>query len=90
MVAVCNRADHFCPVISIFFLFSSPNLSGRRLDVYRTSTHGVASANLECRSAARGSLNTQDAKLRHLRTIARIFRAISSQLRHVLTIDKNC
>jgi len=25
-----------------FFLFSSPNLSGRRLDVYYTSTHGVA------------------------------------------------
>jgi len=23
-------------------LFSSPNLSGRRLDVYHTSTHGVA------------------------------------------------
>jgi len=27
---------------SIFFLYSSPNLSGRRLDVYHTSTHGVA------------------------------------------------
>jgi len=27
--------------ISSFF-FSSPNLSGRRLDVYHTSTHGVA------------------------------------------------
>jgi len=25
-----------------FFLFSSSNLSGRRLDVYHTSTHGVA------------------------------------------------
>jgi len=25
-----------------FFLFSSPNLSGRRVDVYHTSTHGVA------------------------------------------------
>ena len=25
-----------------FYLFSSPNLSGRRLDVYRTSIHGVA------------------------------------------------
>ena len=45
---LCNRADHiyFHPV-SFFFLFSSffissPNLSGRRLDVYHTSTHGVA------------------------------------------------
>jgi len=30
--------------LSFFFLsfFSSPNLSGRRLDVYHTSTHGVA------------------------------------------------
>ena len=27
--------------LSIFF-YSSPNLSGRRLDVYHTSTHGVA------------------------------------------------
>jgi len=25
-----------------FFLFSSPNLSGRRLDVYHTSSHSVA------------------------------------------------
>jgi len=25
-----------------FFFFSSPNLSGRTLDVYRTPTHGVA------------------------------------------------
>jgi len=30
------------PVVSsIFFLFSSPNLSGRRLDVCHTSTYGV-------------------------------------------------
>jgi len=28
--------------LSFFFLFSSPNLSGRRLDVCHTSTHGVA------------------------------------------------
>jgi len=39
---------YFCPVISIFYLssifylFSSPNLSGHRLDLYHTSTHGVA------------------------------------------------
>jgi len=39
--------------LSSSFFFSSPNLSGRRLDVYHTSTHGVAlgpSANLECMS----------------------------------------
>ena len=28
--------------LSFFFFFSSPNLSGRRLDVDPTSTHGVA------------------------------------------------
>jgi len=50
------RTLYFCPVISIylsssFFYFSSPNLSGRRLDVYYISTHASGlSANLECRS----------------------------------------
>ena len=44
---VIGQAIIFCPVVSIFlssssFIFSSPNLSGRRLDVYHTSTHGVA------------------------------------------------
>jgi len=53
-----------------FFLFPSPNLSGRQLDVYHTSTtstHGVAlvriyNACLTC--AARGSLEMQDPKNR--------------------------
>ena len=31
---------------SSFFFFSSPNLSGRRSDVYHTSTHGVALARI--------------------------------------------
>ena len=46
MAALCNRGPlYFCPVISFYlsiFFYSSPNLSGRRLDVYHTSTHGVA------------------------------------------------
>ena len=46
MVAVWNRTDHYIFalsfLLSFFFLFSSPNLSGRRLDVCHTSTHGVA------------------------------------------------
>jgi len=29
-------------ILFFFFFFSSPNLSGRRVDVYHTSTHGVA------------------------------------------------
>ena len=41
MVALMIRADHYIFILW-FLLFSSPNLSGRRLDVYHTSTHGVA------------------------------------------------
>jgi len=48
---------------SIFF--TSPNLSGRRLDVYHTSSHGVALVsiyNAGLKPAARGSLEMQDPK----------------------------
>jgi len=95
MVALCNRPLYFCPVISIFFLFSffpSPNLSDLRLDVYHTSTHGVAlvrilNACMKC--AARGLLKyrTQKSPFWHHRQICR---AVSSQLRHVSTIGKTC
>jgi len=43
--ALSNRAGHYIFILwflSIFYLFSSPNLSGRRVDVYHTSTHDVA------------------------------------------------
>jgi len=43
MVALCNRETIY--IFILWFLssfFSSPNLSGRTLDVYHTSTHGVA------------------------------------------------
>jgi len=53
MVALWNRADHYIFILwflSILFFFSSPNLSGRTLDVYHTSTRCGPSANLECRS----------------------------------------
>ena len=70
MVALCNRADHYIFALwflssFIFYLFSLPNLSGRRLDVYHTSTHGVALMRIEnvgLKCAARGSLHVQDAK----------------------------
>jgi len=45
MVTLCNRADHIFLPCGFFFLSSfssSPNLSSRRLDVYHTSSHGVA------------------------------------------------
>ena len=46
MVALCNRADRYIFMLwfLLFLFFSSPNLSGRRLDVYHTSTHGVGVA----------------------------------------------
>jgi len=59
---------YFHPVVSssIFFcLFSSPNLSHRRLDVYHTSAHGVALVQIEdagLKRAARGSLKIQDGR----------------------------
>ena len=54
-----------------------------------TSTCGL-SANLECRyeSAAHGSLKIGNGKNRHLRTIAQLCRAVSSQITHVSTIGK--
>jgi len=43
MVTLSNRADHiYFHLLSSSFFISSPNLSGWRLDVCRTSTHGVA------------------------------------------------
>ena len=89
------RTLYFCPVVSSFFLsFSSPNLSGRRLDVCHTCTHGVALVRIYdagLKRAARGSLKIQDAKIvknsssGHHRTNCR---AISLHLRHVSTIGK--
>jgi len=54
-------------VTSFFFFYSSPNLSGRRLDDCHTSTHGAALVQISdagLKPAARGSLKTQDAKSR--------------------------
>ena len=44
VIGQTGRPLHFCPVGSsfFFFFFSSPNLSGHRLDVCHTSSHGVA------------------------------------------------
>ena len=48
MAALRSSCGHYifllCFLSSLFFFlfFSSPNLSGRRLDVYHTSTYGVA------------------------------------------------
>jgi len=48
MAALSSRRGHYVFVMwflllsSIFFFFPSPNLSRRKLDIYHTSTHGVA------------------------------------------------
>jgi len=95
MAALCNRAGHYIFALwflSIFFylsfFYSSPNLSGRRLDVYHTWCG--PSANLECRSegAARASMQMQDPKKSPKIAIPQLCRAISSQLRHASTIGK--
>ena len=76
MAALCTRTGHYIFALwflssiylsiylSIFF-FSLPNLSGRRLDVYHTLTHGVALVriwNAGLKGAARSSLQMQDPK----------------------------
>jgi len=66
-----------------FCLFSSPNLSRCRLDVYHTSTHGVALCKFRMQVwNVRGSLEIQDTKNRHFGTITQLCQAISSELRH--------
>jgi len=106
MAALCTTAGHYIFVLWFLlllssrpiYLFSSPNLSRHRLNVYHISTHVGLSANLECiecmseMCCTRLAENTgrkNDAKIRHLRTIAQLCPAISLQLRHVLTIGKN-
>ena len=70
MAALWNRASRciFALWFLSFFLlpfsfFSLPNLSGRRLDVYHTSTHGVALvriyAGLKCAAGSSLKMRTQ-------------------------------
>jgi len=79
MAALWNRTGHYIFVLwfllffylSIFF-FASPNLSRCRLDVYHTSTHGVALVriwNAGLKRAVRSSLKMPDAKNRQKFTI---------------------
>jgi len=75
----------------LLLLFSSLILRSRRLDVHHTSTHDVALARIQnagLKCAPRCSLNIQDTKIWHLGTIAQLYRAVSSQLRHLSTIGK--
>ena len=67
-----SRAGHyiFCPcgffhllLLLSFFLFSSPILSRRSLDVYHTSTHGVRIYDAGLKCAARCSLKYRTQKV---------------------------
>jgi len=66
MAALPSRCGHYIFVLFLLSsFFSSPNLSGCKLDVYHTSTHDVAlvriyNAGVKC--AARSSLEMQDPK----------------------------
>ena len=66
MAALRSRCGHY--IFALWFrllLFSSPNLGRRRLDVYHTSTHGVALVRIShagLKHAARGWLKIQDGK----------------------------
>ena len=84
MAALRSRCGHYIlprGFFFFFFLFFSPNLSRQRLDVYHTSTHGVALVRIQ-----NGSLEMQDPKNRHLGTFPQLGRAISSRQRHISTI----
>jgi len=77
MAALRSSCGHYIFIlwflVSFFFLFSSPNLSSRRLDVYHTSTHSVAFVqilNAGLKRAARGSMKYRTQKSRQNRHLA--------------------
>ena len=84
----------FHPVASSFFYLFSRLFSGVGTGCQPNSHSWCglsANVNLECRSetCCTRLAEIQDAKNRQLRTIAQLCRAISSQLRHVSTIENN-
>ena len=96
MAALCNRGPlYLCPVVCFFFFFFLA--SSQRSEIvclpYFYTWRGL-SADLECRSEmcctrlAGNAGRKNDAKNRHLGTIAQLCRVISWQLRHVSTIGK--
>jgi len=86
-----GQAIIFFPCGFYLLLFFLAYSQRSEMDIYHTSRHHVAllriqNAGLKC--AARGSLEIEDAKNRHLCTIAQLCRAVSSQLRHISTTGK--
>jgi len=88
MATLWNRAGHY--IFALWFLssfFSSPNLSGWRLDVYHTSTQ--CKFRMHVWNVLHAALWNTGCKNRHFGTIAQLCQAVPSQLRHVSTIGKN-
>jgi len=82
-----------CGFFLSFFLFSLPNLSGRRLDVtilrhmiYPWYEFRMQGSEMCCKRLAGNTGRKNDAKNRRQSTITQLCRAISSQLTHVPTI----
>ena len=86
-----------CDFYLLLSFFSSPNLSGRRLNVYHTSTHGVAlvrikNACLKCAVRCSLKYRTQKLPFWHHRTnlSGRVFAAeayIDNRKKNLLNID---
>jgi len=96
MAVLRSRCRHYvlpCGFFYLLYFFSSPNLSGHRVDVYHTWC-GL-SANLGwamcCTQFAGNTGRKNDAKNRHFGTIAQLCWAVglSSQLKHCVHKRKN-
>jgi len=99
MAALRSKCGHYIFALwFLSFLLFFPRLVSAVADWMFANCHTWCglSANLECRSemcCTRLAGNTgrkTDTKNRHLRTIAQLCQAVSSQLRHVSTIGKTC
>jgi len=96
MAALRSRCGHYIFALWFLLLFLFPRLISAIADwMYTILPHMVRlSANLRCRSEmcctqlAENTVCKNSPKIRHLRTIGQLCRAISSQLRHVSTIGK--
>jgi len=95
MVALCNRADHYIFMLWFVLLFF-PHLISRLeigcLPYFHTwcgpSVNLEGRSEMWCTRLAENTGRKKVAKNCHLGTIAQLCRAISSQLRHVLTIGE--
>jgi len=96
MAALWNRAGHYIfalwfllYLLLSFYLFSSPNLSRRRLDICHFSANLRRRSETCCSRLAENKGRKIAPKSRHLGTIAQIYRAISSQITHDQHSEKN-